>query len=119
MVNKDADMVSKANRVPKANVDNPIFGLEKVPDKMIIKQLRVELGQANTFIQEQAVTIVDLKSQLHSVSQISEPDVFYDVDKLVGVPNDVRYNKLKLNMGNQIKELEKKCKKLEERYLKS
>ena len=34
------------------NKAKPIFGLDKVPDEVIIKELRTELGKLNAYIQE-------------------------------------------------------------------
>lgn len=40
---------------------SPIFGLDKVPEEAIIKQLRTELGKANSYIQELEESLTKMK----------------------------------------------------------
>jgi Sec-independent protein translocase protein TatA len=65
----------------------PIFGLDKLPDDAIIKELRTELGKANSYIQELEN---ELKQALNNVKE-------YKANKVVQTYKDKVLNLEKKN----------------------
>jgi Co/Zn/Cd efflux system component len=52
-----------------------VHGLFKVPDYVLLKESRIELGQANAYIEELEDVIKELQSQLKSVNNLTKEEI--------------------------------------------
>jgi chromosome segregation ATPase len=82
-----------------SNKEKEIFGLHKVPDRELLKQARIELGKANSYIEELEDRVKELTDEL---TLLKEGRVNLDEIKLT---NDDIESLYKSKIKNQSKEL--------------
>ena len=99
--------------------DTPVYGLERVPYDVVIKRLKIELGKANSLIDELQHSLKEHKLEINRITNLYEKhktvynDMKRDNKRLRnGIKRDEMYKELKGKL--QIKS--KEYKDIRDRY---